>query len=503
MSHATRGTRPFVSVLRARRVTAAIVATALAVLGAGSVLPAAAVDTGTISGTVTGPDGAPLSGATVVARSVADRYTYTVETTAADGTYTIVGLASGFYRVDFRPPTGVNAVHEYWKDVTTYGGATPVEVLNGGAVSGIDAQLAAGGTIKGKVTGPGGTPLVGVYVYAIDGTNEESPYAITGADGTYAITRLPAGSIMVSFDPRGANGLVGQTWQDAGLTTPPTRLAMPVGGTFTGIDAQLAVGGTITGKVTWPAGKPTGPIAVYAFPPIGGGSVAFAAADGTYAIHALYADSYRVEFYGGLPYAMEYWANAGLRSTSTPVVVALGATVPGIDAELDLAAAVSGTVRSPEGTAVDGVMVEVEDADGAVVQYGRTGSGGTGTGTYSFTGLRAGDVKVAFARASGTTPYVPQYYSGASTMAAASTVTLTAGVTTSGLDATLATGASITGRVLAADGSPAVGVEMRALTLDGSLSTRGGLTGADGRYVIEGLLPGDYVVAAASTRACL
>jgi len=373
---------------------------------------------------------------------------------------------------------------------------TVLATLGLGVGAGLPAQAVATGSITGTVTGPDGAPVAGVSVRA-----SGSSYwpATTAADGTYAITGLPADSYLVSFEPPSGAYLAAEYWHGAATWEEATVVTLTDGAASPGIDAQLAVAGTISGTVTGPDGDPVngGSVLVTAAPVgTGRGSLVSTASDGTYTIDGLVAGSYTVIFEAGREwetrYAPEYWNDAASASTATPVAVAGGATTAGISAQLEVPAGVSGRATTASGAGAD-VKVEVLDGAGVVMP------GGTSftfvDGTFSMTGLRAGDVRVAFARASGTTQYVPQYFDGAATLAAASTVSLTGGATTTGIDATLATGASITGRVLAADGSPRAGLEMRALSLDGSLPTRGGVTDEDGQYVIQGLLPGNYLVA--------
>ncbi|HMQ24886.1 MAG TPA: carboxypeptidase regulatory-like domain-containing protein [Acidimicrobiales bacterium] len=94
---------------------------------------------GTISGTVTdATSGSPLPGAWVVA--IAPNGTLTGTPTAADGTYTISGLAPGAYRITFADPAGGRA-QEYFDDSPDYFGGTDLNVTAGSTTSGIDAAL--------------------------------------------------------------------------------------------------------------------------------------------------------------------------------------------------------------------------------------------------------------------------------------------------------------------------------------------------------------------------
>ncbi len=86
--------------------------------------------------------------------------------TNADGTYTISGLAAGDYRVQFSAPMGSDLITEYYSDTTNYSAATPVTVTAGNTTSDIDAQLATGGKITGRVTDRNGNPVPNVSVSA-------------------------------------------------------------------------------------------------------------------------------------------------------------------------------------------------------------------------------------------------------------------------------------------------------------------------------------------------
>lgn len=119
-----------------------------ALAAAGSISAPAVTDaalparTGTIAGTITDdPSGAPLPGAWVVAiRPTGGIAGGAVA--AADGTFTLAGLATGTYRVAIVDATGAGAT-EYWDNSATYEGSTPV-VVTGGLTTSIDPALAGG-----------------------------------------------------------------------------------------------------------------------------------------------------------------------------------------------------------------------------------------------------------------------------------------------------------------------------------------------------------------------
>jgi hypothetical protein len=121
------------------------------------------------------------------------------------------------------------------------------------------------------------------------------------------------------------------------------------------------------------------------------------------------------------------------------------------------------------------------------------------SGEYTIPNLPAGEYVVGFGAPfmSGLN-YVTQYYNGKSTYGEAQPVTVTAGATTSGIDATLAEGGRITGTVTEA--STGAGIKGALVCAFGSKPETGGctLTGASGEYTIAGLVSDEYKVGFAS-----
>lgn len=110
--------------------------------GASSVMtggsPVAAADTGSISGTVTdATTGEPIEGMVVRSHESSAQ-----AVSAADGSYTIGGLAAGEYTVYFDEPLNVDDyAFEWYDDSLTREGATLVTVGGGQAVTAVDAAL--------------------------------------------------------------------------------------------------------------------------------------------------------------------------------------------------------------------------------------------------------------------------------------------------------------------------------------------------------------------------
>src|SRR5262249_37472594 len=137
-------------------------------------------------------------------------------TTAANGTYSVAGLAAGAYTVCFNPAGSTAGTYGYlpqcWKAIAPGGG--PYTVLwpgSGATVTGIDATLATAGSVSGHVTGSG-QPLAAVLVTVYD-TNGEVGFATTDASGAWAATGLPSGTYTACFDPSDVTGPVSYPYQ--------------------------------------------------------------------------------------------------------------------------------------------------------------------------------------------------------------------------------------------------------------------------------------------------
>ncbi len=83
-----------------------------------------------VEGTVVGPDGSPVAGATVRLYAESDGLLPTARVdTGPDGTFSFRGRPLGTtYRVSITPPAGSGWAAEWYQDVTTRALATPLTV---------------------------------------------------------------------------------------------------------------------------------------------------------------------------------------------------------------------------------------------------------------------------------------------------------------------------------------------------------------------------------------
>jgi protocatechuate 3,4-dioxygenase beta subunit len=441
---------------------------------------------GRITGTVTAPGGAPAA-ACVDAQSN-DSFGSTC--TAADGTYTILGLAAGTYTVHFQPNSPDGYVGQWWHDVTNSSSATTVAVVEGGTASGIDATFQLGARISGTITDAvTGAPVGNICARTWSGGIDVAD-ACTDGSGNYTLVGLPAATYHVQFTDPGGN-YADQWYAAAADEQHAANIVLNDAQVKTGIDAGMAKLGTISGTVHVTGTSPTG-VCVSAYADvnttIATGTVCPDAA-GHYAI-PLPAGQYVVAF-GGQRYlsnAVEFYDGKFSAATANLVSVHNGADTPGIDVSLG---SISGTVTEA-GTAkpLQGVCVNVSPAS---VTWNPVGYACTDqNGRYVVGPLAAGQYVVEFNDPSG--PHLEQWYSGKSSAATADLVAVTAGATTGQVDVAMAVGGQITGTIIDGAGKqPLANVCVDVLFANSQEyvgSSR--CTNDSGVYRTPGLPTGDY-----------
>jgi Carboxypeptidase regulatory-like domain len=206
---------------------------------------------GGISGTVTDSNGAPLAGVTVLVFSLAGTQLPVTATTAVDGTYTVPDIFAGQYQVEFLGLAGSNLGTTFFGG-STLAAASKVTVASGAIVPSINAQLAAAGTISGKVTAAqGGANVGGLEVQLLDAQGNVMAMAFTNPDGTYTLKGVPAGTWYVEFvGGRAYNGQYYATMYYIGKGTLGNSQAVKVaaGQAVTGInEALMAESTTLAG----------------------------------------------------------------------------------------------------------------------------------------------------------------------------------------------------------------------------------------------------------------
>ena len=164
---------------------------------------------GEITGTVTGAASAPLESIEVCALTTATHAAVRCAETDASGDYTLDGLATGKYDVEFAVSfeSSANYAPQYYNGKPTLAEAEAVAVTAEQTKSPVNASLTAGGQISGTVTSAASHLALGhVEVCAFpEGTLAVFPRcAETGPTGTYDLTALASGEYeLVFFPPSG------------------------------------------------------------------------------------------------------------------------------------------------------------------------------------------------------------------------------------------------------------------------------------------------------------
>jgi hypothetical protein len=174
--------------------------------------------------------------------------------TDSAGNYTVYGVPSGSFKIDFYPyGDSRDYAFEYYDDQPYWDQATPVTVTAPAALTGIDAELALGGKIECNVKAEDtNTPLEGAYTEAHDSQGYYRASDYTDADGNCVLRGLPSENYKVYFGSYSIN-----TYEACIITTtyyaeeyyddqPDYDSADPITvlapNTVTGINALLSIG---------------------------------------------------------------------------------------------------------------------------------------------------------------------------------------------------------------------------------------------------------------------
>jgi hypothetical protein len=163
------------------------------------------------------------------------------------GNYLVKGLQFRTYTVKFAPPVDNDNLAYKWSDAVTLTSSNSIR-------TDLNAELAAGGSISGKVTGSDGTTGAGdvkvlVYESASEGVGKEANYAMTSSSGTYTVSNLPFSKYKVQF-PSPDNSSLPDLWYKApDATEEATEVEVTESSNPSDIDVQLPANSSISGKV--------------------------------------------------------------------------------------------------------------------------------------------------------------------------------------------------------------------------------------------------------------
>lgn len=469
----------------------------------------------------------------------------------ANGAFEFTNLPAGNYRLLALPDSGYETADGYeslglasiwYTDSYTREGAQTISTT-GGNVTGLEFDMKTGESISGTVTVPAGTDpewTQGVAVYA-ESMGDESysfGYAAVNEDGTYTITGLAPGDYMVSFSAEGIFdpdaqtysplNLVSEYWNDKTSFDEADPVTVTEGTPVTNINAALATGAKISGKVTLPSGTSVESLQGVSVVAFGGDFDEFAEAsvlpNGDYSVVGMLPGSYTLAFLvdGYSTYdeqtdtetvhdrpnlRTEFWNNVYSAADATPVTLTAGQSRTGFNAALEKGRQISGTVTLPSGVdsaAFQGIEVGVEGSDAGVDDGYYVGEYTTvrPNGTYTVSGLGP-DTYTAYADSYGypseddeewVEPNIAtQYWQNAESSDDAKPINLTSADVT-GINFALKAGKTISGTVTVPPGTPNGWWDFVSVTAEGEEDISFSSVAPDGTYSVQGLNSGDYVV---------
>jgi hypothetical protein len=200
-------------------------------------------NTGKIEGTVTKAGGEGIEGIEVSAYEEGEsKLPVGHAKTNASGEYTIMGLATGSYKVMFAPgENGLNYVSQYYQNESSLKTANSVEVKQEKPTPGIDAKLQVGGIISGTVTDAWThAPVSNVYVVALGSNEAFARVGGTNASGEYSIVGLASGEYKIEFIELGSGSpYILQYYNDQSSLASANPVTANEGETTVGVDAAL------------------------------------------------------------------------------------------------------------------------------------------------------------------------------------------------------------------------------------------------------------------------
>jgi hypothetical protein len=291
--------------------------------------PSLAISATGFQGKVTNLTGAGVSGVTV---TVYDALSDSI-VTQSDGTYVFDAIQPGSYLVSFFNPIDDTTV--YYNNKLDATQADLVSVTSGVITPGINAVMGQWGIITGKVTNSSHAGLSGITVNVYDASGNLVPNiqgVPTGADGSFTITVIPAGSYKIKYS--------GSSQGYIDLLYPADTTLVDV---FAGVskvlpDAVMSLA-NISGTVKNSSGAGIPGISIFLYDATGNLITTFTGvqtrADGSYLLGGISAANYKIEFFDPTRlYVKQFYNNKSSVALADLVPVTGTSTTANINAVL-------------------------------------------------------------------------------------------------------------------------------------------------------------------------
>jgi len=483
-----------------------------------NVIDVTMVESASISGTVTVPEGYSISEGTIGVGAYLknpngplDYLTVGSGDVAEDGSFTITGIGAGDYYIESDVYDNSGIFGEWFDDAATLATATAVET----GTTDVTIALGEGFSVGGRVTA-GGIGVSGVKVDVIpeDYTDEDAPTATTDSEGYFSVSGIAPASYTIEYtlegDDYASHFYTGETAGSENFAD-----AVPVAAVHGVINADLELPGvaTVVARVTDAKGAAAksawveiiavkdgardwdAPSAIASAVSGKPGSYSAELATGhVYTISTDVKGSYW-QYLGGVPASIE-----GSIGNADVFEVENGLNT--VDVSLAASGAVSGTVKSTAKKALAGVSVTLFQWNGST--WERAGySYTTKTGAYSVVNVQPGSYKVGFETVQGASEgFVANYNFVTDDLSAIEPIYVGKGASVVA-NGTLAPGGSITGTITNADGDAAKSVAVLPIKLEGepgewysrvAYNAGYGFTDAKGKFTAKGLPAGKYAL---------
>jgi len=262
-----------------------------------------------------------------------------------------------------------------------------------------------------------------------------------------------------------------------------------------------AASGEISGRVTDQAGVGIENIKVVLYELDGGGQHPYewvpysntrTNGDGYYAFSGLRTNSYAIKFDSdGLDYVSEVYQDQRFLSNAQAISITDGLVTANIDAQLAPAGRIAGRLTDKNGLRIPGARVWIYNAGGPYSNMSLFLCDTDSEGNFLIKGVPGGDFIIHFLPYDNPDGYLAEWYNDKATREAADIVAVTAGNTTTNINAILSKGGQIKGRVVDSSRKGINGVRVIANGYDVEWT---GETATDsaGDYTIKGLKAGNY-----------
>jgi hypothetical protein len=311
-----------------------------------------------------------------------------------DGTYRVENLPLGEYMVGVREP---GFATEYYDDVHYLEWFAAVAVTPPGETRGVDMPLDLEGRISGWVVDDRtGEPISGAILHSLpQGPGTAATWgmiALSAADGSFSMGMLPPAQILLSVRAEGYGDEIYDHqpgWSHADL------IRVTSGGHVEDVTVRMRQGGLLAGHLyDAETGEPLHGFLVSIHLPDDDMSAAMpvdaTAPDGSFSIR-LPSGTYIVWAQSVPGYVQEYYRNSYDYEGATPLRVAAGGEVTGVDLFLQQAGVISGVIYESDGS------TPIPDAQVFAFPVGSGIGGGAiseADGSFRIEGLPSGSYRV-------------------------------------------------------------------------------------------------------------